>query len=215
MKRIRNRSIRYIGLTLALCVLLSASPLMSAGADALASDDYTQWKQSDEEWNSSAAWSGSYAGFIADSGCWITTISMLLRQYGLVSKDVDEFNPWICAGEMYSAGALTGGGLTVLSKVGTAFPGFDHAGTYTYSFSLLRELFDEGYACALLVRGGGHMVAVQDVLDDGTVKILDPGWDYTELSQWGGATQIIAFGPIEAVEEERVIVPEEIQVFTV
>ena len=201
MKRMHYRMVRYIGLTLALCALLTASPLMSTGADALASDDYTQWKQGDAEWNSAAAWPGAYAGFMADSGCWITSISMLLRQYGLVSEDVSEFNPWICAGEMYSAGALTGGGLTVLGMVGTAFPGFDYAGTYTYSFSSLKELFDAGYACALLVKGGGHMVAVRDVLDDGTVEIMDPGWDYTTLSQWGGATEIIAFGPIERTEE--------------
>ena len=215
MKRIRNRSIRYIALTLALCALLSVTPLMRTGADALASDDYTQWKQDDAEWNSAAAWSGSYAGFLAKSGCWITSISMLLRQYGLVSEDVDEFNPWICAGTMFSAGALTGGGLTVLGMVGEAFPGFDYAGTYSYSFDRLRELFGEGYACALLVRGGGHMVAVKDVLDDGTVEILDPGWDYTTLAEWGGATEIIAFGPIERTEEKRVIASEEIQMYTV
>ena len=215
MKRIRNITVKYIGLTLAMCALLAASPLMSTGADALASDDYTQWKQNDSEWNSSAAFPGSYAGFLANSGCWITSISMLLRQYGLVSDDVDEFNPAICAGTMYGAGALTGGGLTVLSMVGEAFPGFDYAGTYGYSYDKLRELFDAGYACALLVRGGGHMVAVSDVLDDGTVEILDPGWDYTTLSQWGGATEIIAFGPIEQPEEAATVVTEKAEMFTV
>ena len=212
MKRIRNRSVKYIGLTLALCVLLSASPLLNTGADALASDDYTQWKQSDAEWNTAAAWPGSYAGFLADSGCWITSISMLLRQYGLVSEDVWEFNPWVCAGEMYGAGALTGGGLTVLGMVGTAFPGFDYAGTYTYSFGTLKELFDAGYACALLVKGGGYMVAVRNVRIDGTVEILDPGWDYTLLSQWGGATEIIAFGPIEQTDAEPAAASEQMEI---
>ena len=215
MKRIRNHTFGYIGLTLTLCVLLAASPLMGAGADALAPDDYTQWKQNDEEWNSSAAWSGSYAGFLANSGCWITSISMLLRQYGLVSEDVDEFNPWICAGTMYSAGALTGSGLTVLSMVGEAFPGFDYAGTYEYTFDRLRELFDAGYACALLVRGGGHMVAVSGVLDDGTVEILDPGWDYTTLAEWGGAAEIIAFGPIERTAAEAVSASAEAEMIPV
>ena len=210
MKRIRNHIGKTIGLALALCVLLSASPLLSTGADALASDDYTLWKQSDADWNSSAAWPGSYPGFLANSGCWITSISMLLREYGLVSSDVDEFNPYVCAGDLYSAGALTSGGLTVLGMVGEAYPGFDYAGTYSYSFDRLKELYDAGYACALLVKGGGHMVAVSGVLDDGTVKILDPGWDYTTLAEWGGATEIIAFGPIET-EQTTAAASEEVE----
>ena len=189
-----------LGLAFTLCLLFSAS--MSTAANALASDDYTQWKQSDAEWNAEAPWSGSYAGFLSNSGCWITSVSMLLRQYGQVSESVDEFNPAICAGELYAAGALTGGGDMILSMVDAAYPGFTYAGSYGYSYDTLKELFDEGYACALLVKGGGHMVAVHDVLDDGTVLIMDPGWYRTTLSEWGGAAEIIVFGPVETPEDD-------------
>ena len=175
--------------------MVLAAPLTAVRAGALASDDYTQWKQADEEWNETAPWTGTSAGFMARSGCWITSVSMLLRQYGLVSEDLEEFNPWICAGELYAAGALTWSGDMVLRNVDAAYPGFHYVGTYGYSFSLLQELFEEGYACALLVKGGGHMVAVRDVLEDGTVEIMDPGWEHTTLSEWGGATEIVVFDP--------------------
>lgn len=200
-KRIPSILTRAAGLVLAACLALACVTVPAVRADALASDDYTQWKQGDAEWNQSAAWPGSYAGYIANSGCWITSISMLLRQCGFVSEDVDEFNPWICAGQLYSAGALTGGGLMVLSMVGSAYSGFDYAGSYTYSYDKLAELLDEGYACALLVKGGGHMVAVRGILEDGTVMIMDPGWDYTTLDEWGGATEIITFGPFDTAEK--------------
>ena len=193
---------------LAVCILAGASPLLAVRAEALASDDYTQWKQGDPEWNESAPWSGIYTRFMANAGCWITALSMLLRHYGFVSESVDEFNPVICAQELRAAGALTGGGDMVLRMVDTAYPGFVYAGSYDYSEATLSELFAEGYACALLVRGGRHMVAVKDVLEDGTVEIMDPGWAYTTLSEWGGASEIIVFGPIESDEDEIVPDPE-------
>ncbi len=191
-------SVRYIGLFLALALLVCGAGAVRA--DALASDDYTLWRQYDPEWNESPAWPGGWSSFMGNSGCWVTSVAMLLRHYGVVEGDVDEFNPWICCGELYAAGALTGGGDMVLGMVGEAYPGFDCAGSYSYSFDRLQELYDEGYACSVLINGGRHMVAVKAVLEDGTVEIMDPASDMTTLAECSGVTTIYCFGPIEQTQ---------------
>ena len=188
---------RTLGLLLALATMISCVTLLPASADALAGSDYTQWRQDDPEWNETAAWSGGWSSFLASSGCWVTSISMLLRQYGLVSSDVDEFNPWICCGILAEHGALLDSGDMVLSQLGEAFPGFDYVGDYSYSVDTLREKLSEGYACSILVNYGGHMVAVRGVLEDDTVVVMDPGSDCTELDDFGGsAVTILCFGPV-------------------
>ena len=138
-----------------------------------------------------------------NSGCWVTSVAMLLRHYGAASEDPEVFNPFICCGELYAAGALTGGGDMVLRRVGEAYPGFDYAGEWSYSLDRLRELYDGGYACAVLINGGRHMVAVTAVGEDGTVEILDPASDKTSLSECSGVTTIYAFGPVVAQESRE------------
>lgn len=198
-----------------MCALLVMALLLCGAAavraDALASDDYSQWRQADDEWNESAAWPGGWSSFIRNSGCWVTSVSMLLRHYGVVEGDVEEFNPWICAGELYAAGALLGNGDMVLSMVGSAYPGFDYAGEYSYSFSRLQQLYEDGYACAVLINGGRHMVAVKSVSDDGTVEIMDPASDKATLAECSGVTTIYCFGPIETEEAESTYAASEVQ----
>lgn len=201
MKFSHSKMIRCITLLLVLAALTAA---LTVPAGAAGSDDYTQWKQGDPEWNQSPAWSGGYSSFMANSGCWVTSLSMLLRHYGQVSEDADEFNPWICAKTLANGGALLGSGDMVLSMVGSVYPDFDCAGEYGFSYSRLEELFDEGYACAVLINGGGHMVAVKDILPDGTVEIMDPGSDKTLLSECSGLSEIICFGPVERPEPASV-----------
>ncbi len=182
---------------LALLALFSLT-LLPLSADATASDNYLEWRQYEEEWNESPAWSGGYSSFLRNSGCWVTSISILLRQYGLVSSSVDEFNPWICCGILAEHDALLGSGDMVLSRVGDAFPGFSYAGGVDYSVETLREKLHEHYACAVLVNHGGHMVAVRGVLEDDTVVIADPASDATTLDQFGGSeTEILCFGPLQ------------------
>ena len=189
--------IRALSLLLALLTAVACLVCLPGEAAALASNDYVQWRQDDPEWNSSPAWPGGWTGFLAKSGCWVTSISMLLRQYGFVSGNMDEFNPWICCGILAEHGALNGNGDMVLSLVGAAFPGFDYAGDCSYSLEALREKLFEGYACAILVNDGGHMVAVRGVLEDGTVVIMDPGSDRVTLDEYGdSAATIIYFGPV-------------------
>jgi len=94
-------------------------------------------------------------------------------------------------------GALLNSGDMVLSQLGSAFPGFSYAGDCDYSLENLREKLAAGYACAILVNYGGHMVAVRSVLEDDTVVIMDPASDRTSLDEYGGsATSILYFGPV-------------------
>ena len=202
-------TIRMMGLLLALATLVGCGALLMSPAAALASDDYTQWKQGDEEWNESPAWPGGWSSFLSSGGCWVTSISMLLRQYGLVSGDVDEFNPWICCGILAENGALNGNGDMVLSRLGDAFPGFSYVGDCDYSLEALKEKLAEGYACSVLVNYGGHMVAVRGILEDGTVVVMDPGSDRTTLDEFGdSAVTIMYFGPVRSAAETLEAAPQ-------
>lgn len=185
--------IRFFSLLLAVIALAGG---LTVPADALASDDYTLWRQGDPEWNEAPAWSGGWSSFIQSSGCWVTSISMLLRHYGVETGDVNDFNPWIFCNELAAAGGITGSGDMRLSVIETVYPEFAYAGEYSYSHETLKELFDEGYACAVLINGGGHMVAVKNVTED-DAEIMDPASDKTLLSECSGVTTIYCFGPFE------------------
>ena len=185
--------IRRIGLLLAVIALAGC---LTVPAAALASDDYTEWRQGDPEWNETPAWSGGWSSFIQNSGCWVTSIAMLLRHYGVETGDVSEFNPWIFCNELAAAGGITGSGDMRLSVIEEVYPEFAYAGEYAYSHEKLLELFDAGYACAVLINGGGHMVAVKYVTED-DAEIMDPASDAELLSECGGVTTIYCFGPLE------------------
>ena len=100
---------KTLSLFLAFVLIVACMPV---SARATASNDYTQWKQYDSEWNQSEAWPASqYPNatyrWMKEAGCYVTTIAILLRHYNVVSDgDVNHFNPWICNTALGNVGAL-------------------------------------------------------------------------------------------------------------
>lgn len=189
---------RLISTLLIFALLIGIGPI---NVSAAASNDYTQWKQYDAEWNNSEAWPKSqYPGatlyYMRDAGCLVTSIAMLLRQYNVVTEaDVNQFNPWIVNNTLASNGVLDSAADVKWYDIQTAYPGFVYQGYCGYSLSELKNLYNAGYACIVQVMGSGgyyHFVAVRSI-DGDNVIIMDPGSESTSLSTYGSVYTIHYF----------------------
>ena len=183
---------KICSLMLALLMVVTMLPVT---AMATASNDYTQWRQGDSEWNQQEAWPASQypnasMRWMRQAGCLVTSVAMLLRHYNVVvTSDVNVFNPWICNNALKAAGAFTSGADMYWDGVRKAYPGFVYKGSATYSKSTLASLYSQGYACVVGVNGNGHYVAVK-YADSSGATIMDPGWGYTSLSSFSSVNTI-------------------------
>ena len=136
-----------------LLALLMVVTMLPVTAMATASNDYTQWRQGDSEWNQEEAWPASQypnasMRWMRQAGCLVTSVAMLLRHYNVVvTSDVNAFNPWICNNALKAAGAFTSGADMYWDGVRKAYPGFVYKGSATYSKATLASLYSQGYAC--------------------------------------------------------------------
>ena len=186
---------RFFSMFLVVCILLSIIPCRSF---ATASNDYTQWRQGDSEWNQAQAWPASQypdatMRYMSQAGCLVCSVAMLLRHYNVVTEsDVNKFNPWICNEKLKSVGAFDSAADMYWSGPQKAYPGFVYIGVASYSQSKLVDLYSQGYACIVKVSGSGgyyHYVAVRNAGSSG-VTIMDPGWGYTSLSSFASKYEI-------------------------
>ena len=78
-----------------LLALLMVVTMLPVTAMATASNDYTQWRQGDSEWNQEEAWPASQypnasMRWMRQAGCLVTSVAMLLRHYNVVvTSDVN------------------------------------------------------------------------------------------------------------------------------
>ncbi len=202
---------RLLSLLLSVCLLI---PLLAATANA-ASDDYTTWKQGDSAWNQTEAWpKAEYPQAtlrkMSQAGCVVTSIAMLLRHYNVVTEsDVNQFNPWTVNNQFKANGCFDSAANLIWSKVEKAYPGFQFAGTKSYSLDELTSLYNNGYACLVKVNGSGgynHYVAVRSV-NGSTVTIMDPGSSATSLSNYKTRHQIVYFSVSSGGQSQSGSVP--------
>ena len=182
-----------------LLVMVVLCGVIQLPTKAAASNDYTQWRQGDAAWNQAEAWPASQypsatMRYMSQAGCLVTSIAMLLRHYNVVTdSNVNNFNPWICNEELKAAGAFTAAADLKWAEVKNAFPGFVYQGCVGYSASQLVSLYNQGYACIVAVNGEGHFVAVNNASNSSNITIMDPGWGYTSLSNFGSVNTIYYF----------------------
>lgn len=186
---------KVISVFLTLCILFAIIPCKGY---ATASNDYTQWRQSDPEWNQAQAWPASQypnatMRYMSQAGCLVCSVAMLLRHYNVVTEqDVNKFNPWICNETLKSVGAFDSAADMYWAGPQKAYPGFVYIGVVPYSQTKLIDLYSQGYACIVKVSGSGgsyHYVAVRNASSSG-VTIMDPGWGYTSLSSFASRYEI-------------------------
>lgn len=124
----KNTMKKIICSVLTVLMFVSVIPLWVSG---LASDDYTQWKQGNSEWNKSAAWPaneypGAIYNYMSDGGCVVTSLAMLLRHHNVITdSNVNSFNPWICNEDLKRVGAFDSNADLSWASVTKAYPGFE------------------------------------------------------------------------------------------
>lgn len=173
---------KVLSVFLAVLMLLCIAPLAdwSIEANAAAVNDYKQWKQGDAEWNRSEAWpksqfpNASYR-YMRDAGCLVTSIAILLRHHNVISdNNVNNINPWICNESLKKVGAFTDAADLYYGRVTWAYPNLKYQGSMPYSYSNIKSLYEQGYACTIKVYNW-HFVALNNVVGN-TVNIFDPGY---------------------------------------
>ena len=138
-----------ISILLAVCLMIAILPF---SVSATASNDYTQWRQGDAEWNQQQAWpASSYPNatlhYMSEAGCLVTSIAMLLRHYNVITdSNVNNFNPWICNERLKAAGAFDSAADIIYGNIQKAFSGFQYVNTIGYSQASLIDLYNQGYA---------------------------------------------------------------------
>lgn len=191
---------RFLCVLLVLLLLVSILPFSGMETAAYydtgyATSDYTNWKQTSTQWASASPWPGTSSKF-GDVGCYITSVAILLRHYGVVSdSDLNLFNPLICNDALMAVGAITDEADLIPSAISRAYPGFVYAGTRSYSLDTLKSLMDSGYACIVqnVKNGGSHFIAIRSV-SGSTVTMMDPGSSSTNLTaQYSGLTNIVYY----------------------
>ena len=187
MKRKKLKKSLCILLSLFLSVVsintfISYEKVYAYGMTAAATNDYTTWKQTSSSWGEARPWPNASIPKFGDAGCWITSVAILLRHYNIVTDpNVNSFNPLICNNRLMQYGIVNSAGdFCNLGNIKNAYPGFEYAGQKSYSFSNLKSLYDQGYAC-IVHETRGHYVAVRSVSSSGVV-VRDPGYSTTSLT---------------------------------
>ena len=150
---------------------------------AVATDDYTQWKQFSATWGHLSPWKYNHKTF-KQIACWITSMAMLLRHYDVVTEsDVTKFNPVICNERMMQYNIVAQNGHFVeeaFDNFAYAYPGVTWLGDYSYSYANVKRFYNKGYA-VIVHETRGHYVLVHSV--GKSIKIMDPGHFTTSLTQ--------------------------------
>ena len=171
MRNVLKRSLCILmGLLFSLGLMSTINPSGKVYAyemTAAATNDYTTWKQTSSSWGEATPWPNAGTPKFGDAGCWITSVAILLGHYNVVTdSNVNTFNPLICNNRLMQYGIVNSAGdFCNLDNIKNAYPGFEYVGQKEYSFSNLKNLYDQGYACIVHeTRAKGHYVAVRTCL---------------------------------------------------
>lgn len=149
-----------------------------------ATGDYKKWLQYDGRWGSMTL--GAGGDTMADSGCLVTAIAMLMVHSG--AADESGVDPGKLCAYLSNNGGFTGNSELYWAKINGAVSGFRLA-HYNVSLSgsrydkaaKIKRYLDEGYYVVVSVGYDAHWVAVDYADDEGNVYIFDPGYSYTSL----------------------------------
>lgn len=182
---------RIVCFMMALIMALSLIPCLereTAHADAAGA--YQTWKQYDSPWGSKVLQTMT----MARGGCRVTAMAMLLVKAGW--KNESSFDPGIALDLFKQTGVVIGGGMSE-SNISKAVPGFRYCGSQnlqpmsrTDTINFIKNLYNKGYYCELLVKNGGHAVALESVVGN-TINVVDPGYGarnaFDVYSQWNSS----------------------------
>lgn len=162
---------------------------------------YAGWKQADSAWGSITI--GNTRRTIAEVGCLVTSVSMLIAKSGVAVNVDGDFNPGTFVQALNRVNGFEGANFRWY-KVSEVAPNFQYAGKVNVSgqsqaqkLSSLQNLLNQGYYVVAEVKGstGQHWVAV-DGINGNNVLMMDPASQSTSMwSQydWRNTSQYAYF----------------------
>lgn len=158
--------------------------------------DYVNWKQYDQKWANIPLGNSNIWGI----GCLSTCLAIQIARAN-TTITVDKFNPGVLVQSMSQNGGYTpGGGLIFNNSWNQIAPNFNYVGNKAIGgdisqiSSKIKTELDNGYYAIAKVNGpyGEHWVSVLDV-ENGDVKISDPGFDKNYISEFAGVPEVALF----------------------
>ena len=162
---------------------------------------YAGWKQADSAWGSITI--GNTRRTIAEVGCLVTSVSMLIAKSGVTVNVDGDFNPGTFVQALNQVGGFQGANF-VWGSVSNVAPDFRYVGkayvsgqSQSQKLSTLQDLLNQGYYVVAEVKGntGQHWVAV-DGINGSEVLMMDPASQSTSMwSQydWRNTSQYAYF----------------------
>lgn len=173
-------------------------PVENRASLQAATGEYRSWKQGDSRWGSMHL--GSSSDTMAESGCLVTAIAMLMVHTGCA--DESTMDPGVLCEYLSNNGGFTAYGELYWAKINGAAEGFSLSnwkvmlsGSAADKAATIKDYLDRGYAVVVNVAYGSHWVAVADV-NGSNVSIMDPAYSATDLfSSYdaGGVDRIAVF----------------------
>ena len=126
MKKIVKKISVILVVSICVTILAPCKSVYAYTQTAAATNDYTTWKQTSSTWGDATPWPNASIPKFGDAGCWITSVAILLRHYGVVTdSNVNTFNPLICNNRLMSYGIVNNqGDFCNLQNMKNAYPGF-------------------------------------------------------------------------------------------
>ena len=182
---------RIMSFIMVLAMSLSLLSFLGMGtASVKAAGSYQTWKQYDSAWGNKMLQTKN----MATGGCRVTAMAMLLVKAGWKSES--NFDPGVALDLFKQTGVVINGNMSE-GNISKAVSGFHYCGSKnlqpmsrTDTINFIKNLYNQGYYCELLVKNGGHAVALESVVGN-TINVVDPGYGarnaFDVYSLWSGS----------------------------
>lgn len=151
--------------------------------------NYLSWKTYDEYLNIEEMWpkdiykDAAYS-YVKDIGCYVVSLSIMMRLFGIVETSFEQFNPLILCNKLKAINAFSLDGSVNVEKLQEAYP-LKLIDSIPYSKMSLDDSIRQGYACQIIVKGKKrpqHYVVPLKILEK-DVEIIDPTEDRKYISE--------------------------------
>lgn len=147
------------------------------------------WKQRDHKWANIKI--GNTNSTIADIGCLVTSVAILIEKSGVDTGNVKPFNPGTFVEALNNNGGFDGNGNLQYGAINKVVPNFRFVNkinlkdkTKQEKIETMKKYFEEGYYLTVEVKGATegnqHWVAVSNINNDNII-MMDPGSNQTDL----------------------------------
>ncbi|MDE6708627.1 MAG: SH3 domain-containing protein [Oscillospiraceae bacterium] len=172
--------------------VLSMALLGNSLISANVTDNYKNWKQTNSSWSNMTI--GTQGETVANIGCAVTSVAMLMVKSGAVTET--DFNPAVLITYLNQNGGFSADGNLNWWVLNNYTSDFKFEKNYSLSgltnqekIEEVQDLLNNGYYILAQVKYGQHFVAV-DYVKNSEITMMDPGSKSTSLNEKYGISSM-------------------------